>query len=106
MHIDFFGPIFGKQLIIVDILSKWCEIVMFKAGLTPSTTIRALRKVFTRHGILYQIVLDNGSIFKCEEIFSFANQNSITWSFSAPGHPATKMMQTMKKQNQVYGSIQ
>lgn len=102
IHLDFAGPILGKQLlIVVDALSKWCEIVIFNHAPTAATTKAALRKIFSAQGLPYQIVSDNATIFSCEEMQNFAKENGIDWSFSAPGHPATngqaeRMVQIIK----------
>ena len=68
VHIDFLGPVNGHMyFVVVDAYSKVPEVVNMKS-ITSSSTIRALRKIFSRHVILKSIVSDNGQQFISSEL--------------------------------------
>ena len=89
IHIDYAGPFLGKMfLVVVDAYSKYLEIVpMYNA--TSTTTITALRHIFSNFGLPEHIVSDNGSQFTSEEFQEFLNDNNIQHTTTARGHPAT-----------------
>ncbi|CAB4007683.1 Retrovirus-related Pol poly from transposon [Paramuricea clavata] len=89
IHIDYAGPYLGKMfLVVVDAYSKYLEIVPM-SNATSTTTITALRHIFSNFGLLEHIVSDNGSQFTSEEFQKFLNDNNIQHTTTAPGHPAT-----------------
>ncbi|XP_063919420.1 uncharacterized protein K02A2.6-like [Zophobas morio] len=60
IHIDFLGPIFNKQiLIVVDAYSKWTEAFVM-TNISTQATINVLRSLFARFGFPKTIVSDNG----------------------------------------------
>jgi transposase InsO family protein len=63
IHIDFAGPIAGKMyLVVVDAYSKFPEVVKMTTT-TATTTVNALRDIFSRHGLPEILVSDNGPQF-------------------------------------------
>ncbi|XP_044741880.1 uncharacterized protein K02A2.6-like [Chrysoperla carnea] len=102
IHIDFAGPIYEKQLLIViDALTKWVEVIVFDKAPTSKTTITALKHIFAAQGLPMTIVSDNATIFKSDEFEQFLEANGIAQLNSAPNHPATngqaeRTVQTIK----------
>ncbi|XP_063915487.1 uncharacterized protein K02A2.6-like [Zophobas morio] len=89
IHIDFLGPIFNKQiLIVVDAYSKWTEAFVM-TNISTQATINVLRSLFARFGFPKTIVSDNGRAFTSEEFENFLRVNGIRFKRSAPYHPAT-----------------
>ncbi|CAB4020684.1 Transposon Ty3-G Gag-Pol poly [Paramuricea clavata] len=89
IHIDYAGPYLGKMfLVVVDAYSKYLDIVPM-SNATSTTTITALRHIFSNFGLPEHIVSDNGSQFTSEEFQKFLNDNNIQHTTTAPGHPAT-----------------
>ncbi|MGL5708694.1 MAG: RNase H-like domain-containing protein, partial [Aeromonas sp.] len=77
LHIDFAGPINGvTYMVLVDAFSKWPEIVPFSSA-TSSSTISALRRIFSQHGLPEIIVSDNGSQFTSSQFDAFCRQHLI-----------------------------
>ena len=88
-------------LIVVDVHSKWPEVLPMNSTTAP-VTVRRLREVFSQHGLPDQIVSDNGPQFTSDEFRRFTEANGITHTFSAPYHPATnglaeRFVRTMKQ---------
>lgn len=102
IHVDYAGPIHGQYLlIIIDSYSKWVEIFLTKT-ITSIFTIRKLREVFSRYGLVDTIVSDNGRQFTSDEFRVFTENNQIKHIFTAPGHPSTNgqaenFVKTVKK---------
>lgn len=57
--------------------------------ITSSFTIRKLREIFCRFGLVDTLVNDNGPQFTSEEFRKFVAENRIKQIFTAPGRPAT-----------------
>lgn len=90
IHIDYAGPIFDHQfLIVVDSFSKWLEVYMTKNAPTSEKTIDFLLNFITHYGIPEELVSDNAKIFTSETFTKFTSELQIKQSFIAPGHPAT-----------------
>ena len=90
IHIDFAGPFMGRMFFIaVDAHSKWPEVHVMNT-ITSSKTIGVLREIFSRTGIVKQIISDNGRTFTSEEFQTFCRNNGIIHKTSAPWHPATQ----------------
>lgn len=82
---NFAGLFHGKNfLIIVDSFSKWLEVRL----ILSTTASVALRKMFSTHGILDIVVLDNGPQFASAEFCDFLKSNPIRQSCTAPYHPS------------------
>ena len=87
VHIDFAGLFMGKMfLIVVDSHSEWFEVEIMPS-ITCEATIAKLRDMFSRYGILQQLVSDNGSQFTSEEFCKFMKANGIKHALVAPYHP-------------------
>ena len=92
----------GKMfLIVVDSHSEWFEVEIMPS-ITCEATIAKLRDMFSRYGILQQLVSDNGSQFTSEEFCKFMKANGIKHTLVAPYHPrsngqAERFVQTFKQ---------
>lgn len=90
IHIDYAGPIDGKQfLIIMDAYSKWLEVEIFTKAPTTVTLIETLKKIFARQGFPYILVSDNQSIFKSYNFSSFLHALGIAHRTTSPYSPST-----------------
>lgn len=77
IHVDFAGPFFGKNfLIVVDAFSKYPEVfdMHFKSSVA---TIEKLRQLFTCFGIPKILITDNGTQFASKEFARFKAANGI-----------------------------
>ena len=89
LHIDYAGPVGGfMYLVVVDAYSKYPEIVKMNST-TSEATCRALRDIFSRHGLCEVLVSDNGPQFVSSEFESFCKANGILHRTSAIYKPAT-----------------
>ena len=89
LHMDYAEPLLNHMfLVIVDVFSKWLEIIPVKNA-TSSVTIDKLRSVCSTHGLLDTIVTDNATIFTSVEMKEFFLSNGIKHMTSAPYHPAS-----------------
>ena len=102
LHVDYAGPFMGKMfLVVVDAHSKWMNVVT-TATATSRVTIKALRSIFSTHGLPELLVSDNGAVFTSEEFKVFLQRNGIRHRVSAPYHPASnglaeRAVQTLKQ---------
>ncbi|XP_055714392.1 uncharacterized protein K02A2.6-like [Phlebotomus papatasi] len=102
LHVDFAGPHQGNNyLIVVDVTSKWLEVERVRSQ-SSEEVIRAMRRIFSTHGIPGEIFSDNGTCFVSREIRKFYESNGIKSITSSPWHPASngqaeRMVQTTKK---------
>ena len=77
IHVDFAGPVDGVMyLIVVDAKSKWIE-VLSMSSTTAIATIRALRFLFSVHGLPEEMVSDNGPQFVSQEMNNFTKFNGV-----------------------------
>ena len=89
LHVDFAGPFLNQSfLIVVDVHSKWAEVVEM-THTTTAKTIAALKHLFAMHGIPEQIVSDNGPQFTSSDFEEFTRRNGIKHSQSSPYHPSS-----------------
>ncbi|KAK9528348.1 hypothetical protein VZT92_012518 [Zoarces viviparus] len=101
LHIDFAGPFLNHMfMVVVDSHTKWLEVFRM-SQITSQATITRLRRLFASYGLPEQIVTDNATTLTSDEFQTFAKQNGILHTTSAPGHPATnglaeKYVQTFK----------
>ncbi|KAL5250031.1 hypothetical protein ACHWQZ_G015941 [Mnemiopsis leidyi] len=87
IHMDFAGPFQGYMwLLIQDAYSKWPEIVKMTSTTAPALT-RVLRDIFSRTGIPYAAVSDNGPQFISEELAQFMKDNRIKHILTPTYHP-------------------
>ncbi|XP_046811276.1 uncharacterized protein K02A2.6-like [Lucilia cuprina] len=77
IHVDFAGPFFSQMwLIVVDAYSRFPYVIEMSTA-TSSTTIRALRDIFSVEGLPNTIVKDNGSQFTSKDFEEFCRRNAI-----------------------------
>ncbi|KAA3676453.1 uncharacterized protein DEA37_0008229 [Paragonimus westermani] len=102
IHLDFTGPINGVMyLVLVDAYSKWPEIVPLHSA-TSSTTIAALRQIFSQHGYPEILMSDNGSQLSSAQFRDFCSRSNFQHVFSPPYHPqsngqAERFVDTLKR---------
>ena len=75
-------------LVVVDAYSKFPEVVKMTTT-TATTTINALRDIFSRHGLPEILVSDNGPQFIAGEFQQFCRNNWIMHPTSAAYKPST-----------------
>ena len=89
VHVDFFGPFYGKNyLILVDSHSKWIEVGILRHTHTAQM-ITVLRRWFSQFGIPLQLVSDNGPQFTFDNIQEFMKMNGIKHARSSAYHPSS-----------------
>jgi len=89
IHVDFAGPIRNHYfMVVVDSYSKWSEVEITKQ-ITRNFTVKKLRELFCRYGLIDVLVTDNGRQFTSQEYKTFMEINGIKHVLTAPGHPAT-----------------
>ena len=102
IHIDHAGPFQGKLfLLVVNAHSKWMEVVIVLST-SSQATIKALKPMFSCHGLPELIVSDNGIAFTSSEFQEFTKRNGIRHLTTAPYHPASnglaeRAVQTLKE---------
>ena len=77
-----------SYLIVVDAKSKWMEIIPMSST-TTTATLRALRFLFSVHGLPEEMVSDNGPQFVSQEMKEFLKFNGICQCLSPPYHPSS-----------------
>lgn len=100
IHIDFCQYESHQILVVVDAFSKWAEAIVMSST-TSQQTIRVLRELFSKYGVVHQLHSDNGPQFTSDEFKMFLKSNGIRQTLSAPYHPATnglaeRFVQTIK----------
>ena len=102
LHIDYAGPLNGHYfLVVVDSFTKWPEVFKCKHP-TSTSTIDALRLLFSHFGVPKTIVSDNGNQFTSKEFEEFYKALSIEHLTTAIYHPrsnslAEKFVDTFKR---------
>ena len=77
IHLDFAGPVEGGMyLAVVNAKSKWIEVLLMSST-TTAATVRALRYLFSVHGLPEEIMSDNGPQFVAQEMKDFLKLNGI-----------------------------
>ena len=74
--------------VLVDAYSKYPEVIKMNS-MTSTATIRALREIFSRHGLPKSIVSDNGTQFTSAEFQTFCEMNGIAHITTAVYKPST-----------------
>lgn len=77
-----------NYLVAVDYFSRWIECVYLNAT-TAFTVINRLKDIFSRHGIPYEVVSDNGPQFSSKEFRDFALDYDFSHITSSPYMPAS-----------------
>ena len=89
VHIDFAGPIEGKQLlIIVDAHSKWPHVEILNSTASDGV-IEKLRSFCATFGIMKTLVSDNATCFTSETFKKFCQMNGIRHITGAVYHSKT-----------------
>ena len=92
-------------LIMTDYYSSYPEVVFLKAGSQhgkSSDVIKAMKQVFSTHGIPHLVISDGGPQFKSREFRSFSKDWCFQHELSSPGFPrgnarAERSVQTVKR---------
>ncbi|KAL5256343.1 hypothetical protein ACHWQZ_G011539 [Mnemiopsis leidyi] len=88
VHIDYAGPFFNKMwLVVYDAYTRWPEVIKMNKDTTSAATIRALREIFSRNGLPFVIVSDNGTNFTSDEFEKFLSSNNIRHLKTGTYHP-------------------
>lgn len=85
IQVDFFHFDKCVFLILIDVYSKWLEVVMSKTN--ASATIGKLREIFSVFGLPAELVADNGPPFDSNEFRMFCDKNGMKLTHSPPYHP-------------------
>ncbi|KAJ1524592.1 hypothetical protein ONE63_011078 [Megalurothrips usitatus] len=89
LHIDFAGPFYGKNfLVVVDAHTGWMDIGLV-SGHTTEEAMRCLRTCFNYNGLPFTIVSDNGSAFTARKFREFCATRGIRQLFTAPRQPSS-----------------
>ena len=89
IRIDYAGPFQGHMfLVVVDSHSKWLEVVPVSFP-TTMKTVEVLRRLFASHGLLEQLVSDNGPQFTSIEFSEFMRENGIKHIRCSQYHPSS-----------------
>ena len=88
-------------LIVVDYFSRYLEVVQLKST-TSSSVIKALKAMFSHHGVPSIFMSDNGPQFVSREMKEFADSYGFTLVTSSPHYPqcnglAERTIQTIKQ---------
>ena len=78
----------SMYFVLVDAYSKYPEVIKMNS-ITSTATIRALREIFSRHGLPKSIVSDNGTQFTSAEFQTFCEMNGIAHITTAVYKPST-----------------
>ena len=77
----------GKTyLLVVDYFSRYVE-VQTLSSTTSASVIRALKAIFSRHGIPTTLVSDNGPQYSSQEFQGFSQEYNFTHTTSSPHYP-------------------
>ena len=83
IHLDFFGPFYGKTyLIMVGSFSKWCEVEVMR-NIDTQNTINTWRSWFSKYGLPNESVTDSGTF----QIF--CKNNEIQHNTNPPYHQSS-----------------
>lgn len=85
IHVDFCHPNNSNYLVVIDSFTKWMEVSEVKS-LTTSNVIIELEKMFSKFGMPYTIVSDNGTCFTSKQFSEFCNNNGIVHITSPAYH--------------------
>ena len=75
-----------NYLLVVDYFSRYPEVTMLTTT-TSFAVIKAMKSIFSRHGIPDVVRSDNGSQFDCQEFNTFANSYGFRHQTSSPCFP-------------------
>ena len=92
---DFIGPIDppsnGKSYILVctDYVTKWVEVKAMKHARDDKVAKFLYEEIFTRYGVIREIVTDQGAQFTSTLVATLANEYNIRHKKYTPYHPQT-----------------
>ena len=85
----FTSPFMGRLfLVVVDAHSRWSEIQIMD-NITTDVTMDAFTELFSRYGICYTLVSDNGATFVSEKFQKFLKINDIVHKTTSVYKPST-----------------
>ena len=89
-----------KYLLVVDSFSRYIEVQTLTTT-TSASVIRALKAIFSRHGIPTVLMSDNGPQYSSKEMKDFAEKYNFQHITSSPHYPqsnglAERMVKTAK----------
>lgn len=101
VHVDFAEINKQHYLLLVDVYSKWLEVLPINQTSAEKTS-QLLRNLFASYGLPKVLVSDNGPPFTSAEFETFLKNNGIRHILSPPYHPASngaveRAVQTFKK---------
>ena len=90
----------STYLIVVDYFSRYPEVIQLKST-TSASVIKALKSIFSHHGVPSVFMSDNGPQFVSKEMKKFADTYGFTLLTSSPHYPqsnglAESTIQTIK----------
>lgn len=101
IHVDFAEINKQHYLVVVDVYSKWIEVLPTQLTTTEKTA-HLLRNLFASYGLPKVLVSDNGPPFTSTEFEQFLKTNGVRHVLTPPYHPASngaaeRAVQTFKK---------
>ena len=90
-----------EYLLVVDYFSRYPEVIKLSST-TSSAVIKALKSIFSRHGIPEELITDNGPQYSSHEFSQFAKTYAFTHTTSSPHYPESngqseRTVKTIKK---------
>ena len=90
----------SHYFLIIDYFSRYIEIAKLNSE-SASCVIKHMKSIFARHGILQEVVSDNGPQYSSREFSKFAEEYGFVHSTSSPKYPqsngeAERGVQTVK----------
>ena len=76
-----------RILNVVDDVTRECLAAIPDTSICGKRVVRELEKIIERRGEPEMIVSDNGTKLTCNVILTFAEKQSLTWHYIAPGKP-------------------
>lgn len=88
VHVDFAEINKQHYLLIVDVYSKWLEVLPINQT-SAEKTAQLLQNLFASYGLPKVLVSDNGPPFTSAEFEQFLKNNGVRHILSPPYHPAS-----------------
>ena len=97
---DLFAWNGAYYLLVIDYFSRYIEIAMLN-GESTTNVIKYLKSIYARHGILQEMIIDNGPQYSSREFGKFAENYGFKHTTSSPRFPqsngeAERGVQTIK----------
>lgn len=71
----------------IDYFSKWVEVEAVNSICEENVKQFIFHDIICRFGVLMQIIIDNGTLFKSSMLKDFYNENKIKLRFALVDHP-------------------